>query len=218
MFSWARTAALPSVQVVVTGTEGKVRFRADCEGPVIFPHPALEGMGVLVQPNTGGEARNTFTYYKEAGKVSSLNLGPNAHFVTWVPGTEKALFNTSIGHDYRFHLIDWSTGKRLWEIPDPNPARVPGVMPPLTVAQDFLLVGGLETVQWGDRQESVRSIHALDSLTGKVVAHWLPTPLHQLSLDGGFFLHLDKKLFLVTEEEFSEIEVKDILARKNGWK
>jgi hypothetical protein len=136
-----------------------------------------------------------------------LNVGPNAGF----------LVHTSIGYDYRFHLIDWRTGKQVWDVPDPSPARVPGSLPPVAVAGDHLLVGGLEYVQRGERREAVRSIYALEPTTGKVAAHWLPRPLYQPTGDGGRFLQLGRKLFLVTDEEFAEVRLSDITAKKNGW-
>jgi hypothetical protein len=207
-----------TAQVVVAGPDARVQFRADCEGPVLSPIPAPEGAGVLVQANAGGQARNTFTYYDRTGKLSSLNVGPNAGFLAWLPGTARALMHTSVGYDYRFHLIDWATGKRVWDVPDPNPARVPGSLPPVAVLKDCVLIGGLKYVPWDVHEVSVRGIDALDPKTGQVVARWSPEPLHQQGRDEGRFLNLDGKLFLVTDEEFGVINPDDITAKKNGWK
>src|SRR5262249_29280869 len=91
-------------QVVVAGPDGKERFRADCDGPVISPAPAPDGAGVLVEDNRGRGGR-TFTFFTRAGKVSSRNVGPNAGLLTWLPGSTKAVMHTSIGSDYRFLLI-----------------------------------------------------------------------------------------------------------------
>jgi hypothetical protein len=204
-------------QVVAAGPDGKVRFRADCDGPVMTPVVAPDGAGVLVQPNTGGDDRNTFSYYTSHGKVSSVDVGPNAIFLTWLPGTATTLFCTSIGHDYHFHLIDWNKGKRLWDVVDPCPARVPGALPPVAVAKDYLLIGGLEYVAWGDGKEPVRSIYALNARTDHVVARWMPTPFNQPARDVARFLRLDRKLFVVTDEEFAEVVAEDIAAKKNGW-
>jgi hypothetical protein len=210
-------------QVVGVGRDGKERFRADCDRPVLFPVPAMDGSGVLVKSNTGGDDHNTFHYYSRPdqtknARVVSLNVGPNAWFVTWIPGTTTAVFSTSIGHDYRFHLIDFSTGKRLWDVADPNPARVPGAAPAITVVDDYVLIGGQEYLPWGARKEPFPSIYALSPRTGATLAHWLPTPGLQPMRDGGRFCQLSKKLFLVTDEEFAEINVKDIAAKANGWK
>jgi hypothetical protein len=87
----------------------------------------------------------------------------------------------------------------------------------VAVTKGHLLIGGLEYVPWGDHQESVRSIYAVDSKTGQVVAHWLPSPFNQASRDGGRFLQLGPKLFLVTDDEFAEVAIDDIAAKKNGW-
>ncbi len=177
------------------------------------PVPALDGTGVLVQTNAGGEARNTFTFYGKDGKVSSLNVGFNAHFSTWLPGSTKAVFNTSIGYDYRFHLIDWATGKRLWEVPDPNPARVPGVIPSGDAGKDYLLIGGREYV----RREPVLSLYALHPKTGQVVARWLPDPI-RASAEDGLFLRLRDRLYFLTAKEFAEVNAVDIGAKRKGWR
>jgi hypothetical protein len=204
-------------QIVVAGSDGKIRFRADCDGPVMSPVVAPDGGGVLVQANTGGDSQNTFTYYTGNGRVSSLNVGPNAHFMAWLPGTATALFHTSIGHDYHFHLIDWNKGRRLCDVADPCPARVLGPAPTVAVVKDYLLIGGLEYVAWGDGKEPVRSIYALDARTDHLVARWMPKPLNQPARDPGRFLRLGNKLFLVTDEEFAELALADIAAKKNGW-
>ncbi len=177
------------------------------------PVPAPDGAGVLVQTNAGGEARNIFTFYGKTGKVSSLNVGPNALFVTWLPGSTKAVFNTSIGHECRFHLIDWATGKRLWEVPDPNPARVPGVVPSVDAGKDNLLIGGREYI----RREPILSLYAVDFKTERVIAHWLPEPIRPLA-EEGHFLRLGGRLFLLTPEELAEVNLEDIATKKRGWK
>jgi hypothetical protein len=207
-----------TVQVVGVGPDARVRFQVDCEGSVMSPIPAPDGAGVLVHANAAGQARNTFSYHTKAGRLSSLNVGPNAGFLAWLPGTTRALMHTSIGYDYRFHLIDWSTGKRLWDIPDPNTARVPGSLPAIAVVKDYLLIGGLKYVPLDGHEGPVRSIHALNQKTGQTVAQWLPDPLSQKARDEGRFLNLDGKVFLVSDEEFAEVNLDDIPAKCNGWK
>lgn len=211
----AKPGADQSRQVVVAGPDAKVRFRVKCDGLAIAPAPAPGGTGVLVRTNASGDARNTFTFYTKAGKASSLNVGPNAGLLAWLPGTTRAVMHTSIGYDYRFHLVDWKTGKRLWEIADPNPARVPGSLPASAVTAHHLLVGGRQ--QMGPHNEPVLSLYALDIKTGKRAAHWLPAPLRPAA-DDGHFLQLGKDLYLITDEEFSLIHVAEITGKKNGWK
>jgi hypothetical protein len=203
-------------QVVVAGPEGQVRFRVDCEGPVDSPTPAPGGAGVLVRSNAGGAMANTYYFYTQEGKVSSLDVGPNADFMAWLPGQAIALFSTSIGVSYRFHLIDWTTGIRLWTIPDPNPRRVPGSAPSVAHAGDYLLLAGRQFIKLGDDFQPVRSIQAVHRKTIRV-SRWLPAPL-QPAPDDGRLLRLGKKVFLITDEEFAEIKVEEIAARKNGWR
>lgn len=201
-------------QVAAFGRDGKLRFQVDCDGPVMSPVPAPDAAGVLVQANAGGEGRNTFTCYRKAGRLSSLNVGPNGRFVAWMPGTMTAVLQTSVGDEYRWHLTDWQAGTRLWDAADPSHDRVPGESPAVAVMKDYLLIGGRE---YGKQKEPARSIYAVDLKTGQVVAHWLPSP-HQPSSDAGRFLKLGEKLFLVTDEEFADIDLAEIAAKKNGWK
>ncbi len=123
------------------------------------------------------------------------------------------MFNTSIGHDHRIHLIAWATEKRLWEMADPNPARVPGVIPSVDAGKDYLLIGGREYV----RREPVLSLYAIDPRTGQVVARWFPEPIRP-SAEDGLFLRLRDRLYFLTAEEFAEVNVVDIGAKRKGWR
>ncbi len=203
-------------QVVAAGPDGKVHVKADCEGPVDAPEAAPEGVGVLVQPNTA-EGRNTWSYYTAKGKGATLTVGPNAHLVCWLPGTTRALCSTAIGSTYRFHLIDWATGRRLWEIDDPNGARTGSSAPQVVPVGGLLLFAGLQAIDLGGRSEPVRSLQAVEVRTSQLVARWQPTPLQRFT-DGGRFVRVGERLFLVTDEEFAEIRLRDIGERKNGWR
>ncbi len=204
-------------QVVAAGPDGKVTVQADCDGPVDAPKPAPDGVGVLVQPNTGAPGRDTWSYYTAKGKKSTLYVGPNAGLVCWLPGTTKALCSTAIGSTYRFHLIDWATGRRLWEIADPNPARAGSSAPQVAPLGGLLLFAGLESRQLGGAREPVRSLQAVEARTGQLVARWQPTPLRRFA-DGGRFVRQGERLFLVADNEFAEIRLRDIDRGKNGWK
>jgi hypothetical protein len=203
-------------QVVAAGTDGKIRVKVDCDGLVDAPKAAPDGAGVLVQPNTL-EERNTWSYYTAKGKVSTLSLGPNAHLVCWLPGTTKALCSTAIGSTYRFHLIDWATGTRLWATDDPNGARTGTSAPQVIPLGSLLLFAGLEEMDLGGRRERVRSLQAVEVRTSQVVARWHPRPLRRFE-DGGRFVRLGERLYLVADDEFTEIRLGDIGKQKNGWR
>jgi hypothetical protein len=204
-------------QVVVAGPDGKERFRADCDGPVISPSPAPDGAGVLVEDNSGGRVGRTFAFYTKMGKVSVRNVGPNAGLLIWLPGSTQSVMHTSIGSDYRFHLVDWAAGKQLWEIADPLPARVVGALPAVAVIPDRLLFGGRERMRIGNHDEPVRSLVALDVKTGQVDARWYPMPLRP-SPDDGRLLRLGNDLYLLADDEFALIDRGQISAKKGGWK
>jgi hypothetical protein len=215
LLTW-KTGDNNTPQIVAAGPDGKVTMHVDCIHPVMSPVVAPEARGVLVQPN--GTDRDTFSYYTAKGKVASYKPGPNAHCVTWLPKSATAVMSSSVGHDYRFHLVDWTRGKQLWDIRDPCAARVPGWAPRVAVAKDYLLFAGREYVKWGERQDPVRCLYAVDSKTGKTVARWHPTP-HRSSSDRDepWFFPDGPKLYVMTPDEFSEINLDDIAAKKRGW-
>jgi len=101
---------------------------------------------------------------------------------------------------------------------DPNLARVKGVTPPAALWKGYLLIGGLENLSWEDQKDPVRSIYAIDAKSGQVVAHWLPSPPGQKSLDSGRFLQLKGKLHLVCDSEVAELDDREIVQHQNGWR
>ncbi|MCI0458024.1 MAG: hypothetical protein L0Z62_13755 [Gemmataceae bacterium] len=203
-------------QVIAAGPDGKITVKADCDGPVDAPKAAPDGVGVLVQPNTG-EGRNTWSYYTRGGKQSTLYVGPNAYLVCWLPGTTRALCSTALGSTYRFHLIDWAKGRRLWAIDDPNPARAGSSGPQVASLGGLLLFAGLESIRLGGNGEPVRSLQAVEARTGQVVARWHPTPLKRFA-DGDRLVRQGERLFLVADDEFAEIRLQDVARGKHGWK
>jgi hypothetical protein len=203
-------------QIVAAGPDGKVTMQVDCIHPVMSPVVAPGARGVLVQPN--GAERNTFSYYTTKGKVASFKPGPNASWITWLPQSATALMSSSVGHDYRFHLVDWTKGKQLWDIKDPCAARVPGWAPRVVAAKDYLLFAGREYVKLGERQEPVRCLYAVDIKTGKTAARWHPTPQRTSSdRDEPWFFSDGPRLYVMTPDEFSEVDLDDIAAKKRGW-
>jgi hypothetical protein len=206
-----------TTQVVAARPDGSVRMQVDCDDPVLSPVVAPGARGVLLQPN--GDNRNTFFFYTEKGKTTSYKPGPNAGCVTWLPDSVTALMSSAIGHDYRFHLVDWSTGKELWDIRDPCLARVPGSAPRVAVTKNHLLFAGREFVMVGDRQEPVHCLYAVHIKTGKTVARWRPVPPQaaQGDQDEPWFFEQGHQLYLMTRREFSEINLDDLANKKRGW-
>ncbi len=196
-----------AVQLVVIGPDGTERFRADCDDPYEMPVPAPEGRGALLHCQD-----NVFKFYHGAVISEAVAIGPNAECFGWLPGTTKALFETSLGDGYRFKLIDWPAGEVLWDIPEPNPKRHHSA-PAIAWAEDYLLLSNLEIMAMGDAEGPVRTIYALDVNTSEVVAQWLPKPLCHFYLDAGHFLKLGDKLFYIADEAFCEINPEDIATR-----
>jgi hypothetical protein len=199
-------------QVIGIGTDGREKFHPDCDGPVDSPDPNPDGTGVLVQYN-GGTRGDVFAYYDKSGKVSQLDLGHDARLVEWVPGSEKALMETRGDGVLHLHLIDWRHGRQIWQAPDPNPARPEWEGHPIAIDEKYVLIGGLEYLRWENQAETIRRIDALDTKTGKTVATWHPVR----ATDPGRFLRLGQRLYLVTDLEFSQVDVDAIAAGSKGW-
>ncbi len=218
-------------QVVVAGPDGKLRFQADCRARDVSTAPLVGpgGRGVLVKSNLG----NRFTYYLDSRRVAAMDISPNPTFIDWVPGTDKALFASSVGHKHHYLMIDWSKGKILWRIPDPSKADTGPTKAgtndkfvmfrarteptqSIIADNDLVLLGGHEFIWLHEPGDWMRTIYAVDGATGETVAKWRGPSL------GPFrtalrFVRLDKKLFVTDGKKFAEITPEDIAGKKNGW-
>lgn len=213
------------VQIVVLNTNGEVRFRTDCENPVWSPIVAPNGAGVLLRSNTGTD-QNTFMWFTEKGELHSMDISPNPQYIGWIPQTCQSLFLTQLGFETtHVELIDWSAGKRLWDIPFPGGGEILaiGLTPKLiifSVAEPY--PGGVwhkvnqSLLQSG--AEWVKTFYAVDVQDGKLVANWRGQfPHRYFDASRDYFLRLGNKLFYVTADEFTELNLTDIMAKTNGW-
>jgi len=189
----------PMPGVVVAGPDGNLRFQADCLDQLDSPIPSLGGTGVLLRMNAGEKTQNVFVFYRKAGKVCSFDVGPNALFLAWIPGTEQALFSTSIGHEYRYELVNYSTGKTIWEIPQPV-RSYPSVCCSVMVVENQVLLGGIEYA-------------VIDVSSGSVIGRWAPdVPASRATR----FARWDRRLFIVSDNQFGEFTVDDLLKRADS--
>jgi len=214
-------------QIMAMNPKGVIRFRTDCgQAAVSSPIVAPDGAGVLLHPNTGGSDENTFMWYTREGKLRSLDISPNPYCVGWVPKSCKSLFSTSLGSETkRYRLIDWDTGKSLWDIPCPGngEALAVGFTPKLIIfaVAELYLPGPWRGAEWPLRnsgKEWIRTFYAISVQDGSLVARWQPQhPQRLCSGDRDSFLWLGNKLFYVTADEFVELNLEDIISKKNGW-
>jgi hypothetical protein len=158
-------------------------------------------------------------WFTKQGKERSLDISPNPWCAGWIPASRKSLFWTSVGDEPRhWHLIDWDTGQRLWDIPSPGPGR------PLAIGltSSLILFGIAEPYHpspAGNGQGWLRTFYAVKVSDGSLAARW-QAQLPRRSLDAGseHFLQLGSKLFYITADEFSEISLEDIGAKRHGWR
>ena len=216
-----------TAQLVVLDPGGKVSFRVDCDHPVHSPIAAPGGAGALLLPNQGGTNQNTFLWYTRDGKLSTLEVSPNPYCVGWVPDSRKSLFSTSLGYDHRYRLIDWDTGKSLWDIPCPGDhghALAIGLTPRLVIfaVGELYKPGpwrGTQLVVREGEKEWIRAFYAISVKDGSLVARWqAPYPRRLSTDDRDSFLRLGDKLFFITAHEVVELSDDEIISKSNGWK
>src|SRR5205823_14656822 len=105
----------------------------------------------------------------------------------------------------------------LWNIDDPMNSRSGSAAAQVVPGGGLLLFAGVQAMDLGGRSEPVRSLQAVEVRTSQLVARWQPTPLQRFT-DGGRFVRVGERLFLVTDDEFAEIRLQDIGERKHGWR
>ncbi|HUB68090.1 MAG TPA: hypothetical protein VL981_11455, partial [Candidatus Methylacidiphilales bacterium] len=191
------------------------------------PHAAPDGKGVLIEDLRGGDHANTFYWYTEKGKARTTKIASNSSMLGWLPNTHRSLFSTRMGNENRYQLIDWDTGKTLWDIPCPGKGHnlALGITPDLILFSQAELFDGHgpwtgDTVSYyANMPEWFRALYAIDATNGKVVASRRADPGR--ILDQGlveFFCWAGGKFYFVTQNEFTELNFNDIKARRNGWK
>jgi hypothetical protein len=212
-----------NARVMVFNTNGAVRFQTDCGPAVWSPIVALDGAGVLVRPN-GGPNPNTFMWFTEKGRVRSMDISPNPEFVGWIPGTYKSFFSTSLGFEASYRLIDWSTGEKVWDIPGFGGDQLAITLTPTLIL--FSVAEPYPAGEWHKVNESllqsgkewVRTFYAVNVADGETVACWRGQFPHRwFDSDHDHFSRMGDKLYYVTADEFTEINIGDIMAKKNGW-
>jgi len=213
-------------QVITTDTNGTIRFRADCGQSVCPPIVAPDGAGVLLHPNTGGSDENTFMWFTHDGKLNSMAINPNPYCVGWVPKSCQSLFSTR-GFEDRYQLIDWNTGKSLWDILCPGTGKAQalsvGFTPKLIIfaVVELYKPGPWRGAEWflgNSGQEWIRTFYAVNVQDGSLAARWQAhSPQRLAGEERDHFLSLGDKLFFVTAGEVVELNPEDIVSKKNGW-
>jgi len=132
-----------------------------------------------------------------------------------------------LGNETRhYRLVDWDTGKQLWDIHGPGngDALAVGLTPKLIIfaVPELYQPGpwmGPELFLPDSKLQWIRTFYAVNVQDGSIAASWKPDPARTFRYDGrDKFLSLGNKLFYITSDEFTEINIDDILSKKNGWK
>jgi len=200
-------------RVVVTGPDGQLRFQVQCDKPARSPEVAPGGTGVLVTPNDGSSTN--FESYSPTGKVSSFGVGPNGHFLAWLDDNWKALFETSIAYDESFRAVDCATGTTVWQAALPHVGH--SVFGGLALHGGCLVISLFEYVDSGGHSVPMRTLYAFDPRTGRLLGEWRPNYCSDFKLGRGELVSLGQHLYLIGDEEFSELSLSDIAQHRNGW-
>jgi len=228
MLTRSSLAEKAETQVVVFGPDGKQRFRVQTEPEVYDPEPAPDGNGVLIRDYIPVEDGERLYWYTAKGKKLTLVNKYELEFLAWAPKSHTALFSTSVGDEFRYRLINLDSGATRWEIPAPNQGRVCDVILTVDLAL-FAVTGKFDMGSKGswygdnyamkrDGHDYIIEFHAVDLLTGKVIASWRALCPQRFCLHHqGTFQKLGERLYYVTDEAFSEVNIGDIRAGRNGW-
>lgn len=218
-------------QIVCADPNGKIQFRVDCGGPgqtpVLSPNleviAAPDGAGALLK--VGFQDQHKFTLYTRTGKGPTVQVGFNSRCIGWVPATLKSLFETSIGYDARYRMIDWETGKILWDVHQPEGMHVTAA----GITSKLVIFTGAELYRGGPWRGSgwmlrelktplIRAMIAVSAEDGHFVSHWRGQyPGSFAGYDDAYFVQMEKKLILFTPQELTELSEEDILSARNGW-
>jgi len=214
-----------TAQIIGLDTNGIIRFRVDCDDLVINKGVAPDGSGALLSSSSGLN-EFTFVWYTSRGKLHSLEITPNPYLVGWVPKAHRSLFSTSVGYQSRhYQLIDWDKSEKLWEIPAPGTGKMLaiGITPELLLFEEAELYkpGSWRGADWAFRSDGkawVRTFYAVSVQDGRLVARWQSKdPRRIMNGDRDRFLWINGRLFYITDNEFTELNLDDIASQRNGW-
>lgn len=203
-----------SVRVVVFGPEGKPSFEADAGGDTRIMSVAPGGLGVVIQGN--GEPYVEFTWLSKKGTSRTLKIEPNPWLSRWVPGTAQQVVTYGLaGKNPRFRLVDWESGKTVWDVADPAKgisSRMEGV----AIEGSLVLLAGIETYPaWSG--DWCRTSEALELGTGTLVGYWRSNGVSPPGLPVPRFMRLEGKLWLVADDAFAPFPVDQIRKKAGGW-
>jgi hypothetical protein len=159
-------------------------------------------------------------------KRHSFDIASNPYLVGWIPKTHTSLFKVSRGQTIQhYRLIDWDKGEQLWEVPPPGTGEVlaVGITPRLLLFEEAELYkpgswSGPQFYFRNDGKEWVRTFYAVSIHDGSVVARWQAAYPQRLSGEQrDRFLWMNDRLFYITANEVTELNLDDIASKKNGW-
>jgi hypothetical protein len=232
------TASGKFCRVVSVDSLGNEVFSFQSDGPLIgiTPSPTAELVVINYNLDTVNNRGSTdFACFSTSGNTVRANLWPNGGLVGWVPETKSMIVSTSLGADYTYHLLDWSSGQTVWSVPDPLEYTPMTNNYGTAITQDYFILSGMairESIAHGpvipnDLRGTIRMLAAIDIKKGELVAKWyeptfsgrwqIGTGMPAMPNSGGRLIWYDYQLYHVTDVNFSKIDFGDIKNLKNGW-
>lgn len=156
----------------------------------------------------------TFRSCVDGGETATFVL-PAAHFLDWIPGTSRALFQV-LGPPGVLVLVDCFSGGVEWVLHEP--ADRTDLARGVVAIDDLCLIASLDVT--GERPPGAVDLvlRALSTSDGRTVAVWRrPRGTATPSL-GGRFLRHQGDTYWMDEDRFSRIDMADIRGHLQGWR
>jgi len=174
------------------------------------------GLGVVLEGNAKPYVANELTWLSKIGTSRTLKIEPNPELLGWVPGTTREIVTYGLagsGENNRFRLMDWESGKTIWDVADPAERICDGGG--VAIEGDLVLFAGIET---DGVNGWVRTSQALDVSTGNLLARWSSAGFSPPGLPAPRFMRLDEKLWLVADDAFALFPVEDVRKKTGRWR
>jgi len=199
-------------EVLAFSSTGQLRARGECDETASHSIVAPGARGVLVDHWKDGPV---YTFYGTDGSKVDLPTGPNLEFMGWLPDSTRALFETSIDDDREYQLVECTTGATLWRLEFPDSGHVA----PIGADRGYIFFPRWNPVPGLLPGMGVRSLYAVEATTGNPIAEWVPSQGAPCRREANWptLLRLDDALYFVTDTEFAQIDLDDIIAHRNGW-
>jgi hypothetical protein len=193
-------------QVVIVGPDAKVRLQQDCDANS-EPYAFADGKGALMNVPTEEGLPDRYLAVTAEGTHQLYDKLSGGNPIARVPSSDLVLFYSDVKKK-EFQLMHGASGEIVWNIPSPlrSTERVEQVGPSALVVEDMILLLGID-------------IAAVDLKTGELRAIWKSTWNERTNRPvpvGGFY-RLGDDIYIVGNDSFFKMNLRDIKLKVHGW-